>query len=281
MPSIDQSDLKKKDFVTLKNTNTGEVVKVIFPNGIQIGVPGSQNFNSAIVLPNFSSAPDVTENALYAVGGTIYFNGTPISSFNVGNGLKTVAGSVSIDDSVVATVSGTAFTGRISVAKSIDTGRQSLTAGVSTITGSLVARGGPNAASFFGSGSQTVHLIGSGANGSGAGIVFGDYSSTYGVGIFEDTDDTMLLKASGRINIQSRSAVGVNNANPTADFHVGGNAKFDNGLSGSLTNLVDGTSYLIAGSGVSISTGSNGSVTVSGTSLAGDESLVLSTQVFG
>jgi len=38
--------------------------------------------------------------------------------------------------------------------------------------------------------------------------------------------------------------------------------KFYNGLSGSLTQLVDGTSYLIAGAGTSITTGSNGAVTI-------------------
>ena len=44
-----------------------------------------------------------------------------------------------------------------------------------------------------------------------------------------------------------------------------GPVKFNQGLSGSLTNLVDGTSYLIAGSNIGISTGSNGAVTISNT----------------
>ena len=39
--------------------------------------------------------------------------------------------------------------------------------------------------------------------------------------------------------------------------------KVTNGLSGSLTKLVDGTSYLVAGSGVLIATGSTGSITIS------------------
>ena len=40
--------------------------------------------------------------------------------------------------------------------------------------------------------------------------------------------------------------------------------KFNAGLSGSLTNLADGSSYLVAGTGVSIVTGSNGSITING-----------------
>lgn len=43
---------------------------------------------------------------------------------------------------------------------------------------------------------------------------------------------------------------------------VSGQTRFTQGLSGSLTKLTDGTSYLIAGSNITITTGSNGAVTV-------------------
>ena len=48
--------------------------------------------------------------------------------------------------------------------------------------------------------------------------------------------------------------------------------KFFNGLSGSLTHLVDGTSYIIAGAGIDVTTGSNGAITIeaSGGSGTGD-----------
>lgn len=42
-----------------------------------------------------------------------------------------------------------------------------------------------------------------------------------------------------------------------------GPVSFNAGLSGSLTNLIDGSSYLIAGQNIQLSTGSNGSVTIS------------------
>ena len=44
------------------------------------------------------------------------------------------------------------------------------------------------------------------------------------------------------------------------------------GISGSLTKLADGTSYLIAGSSVSITSSSNGAVTISSTAAAGNPS---------
>lgn len=46
---------------------------------------------------------------------------------------------------------------------------------------------------------------------------------------------------------------------------ITGSLRVTNGISGSLTNLQDGTSYLIAGNNVTIFTGSNGSVTISST----------------
>lgn len=77
MPSIEQSTLKKKDFVVVKDGNTGDVIKVIFPNGIQIGA-GVDSFNNGIILTNLSTPPANTTNALYAVDGAVYFNGSAI-----------------------------------------------------------------------------------------------------------------------------------------------------------------------------------------------------------
>lgn len=78
MPNVEQTDLRKKDFVTLKNSITGDVLKVIFPNGIQVGISGTDSFNKGIVLSNTSVPPTETTNALYAVGGDLYFDGSPV-----------------------------------------------------------------------------------------------------------------------------------------------------------------------------------------------------------
>lgn len=49
-----------------------------------------------------------------------------------------------------------------------------------------------------------------------------------------------------------------------------GPVTFSTGLSGSLTRLIDGSPFLIAGQGIDISTGSNGSITISNVGPAGD-----------
>lgn len=51
----------------------------------------------------------------------------------------------------------------------------------------------------------------------------------------------------------------------TGTLSVTDSARFMSGLSGSLTKLPDGTSYLVAGSNVTISSSSNGAVTISAT----------------
>lgn len=53
--------------------------------------------------------------------------------------------------------------------------------------------------------------------------------------------------------------------NGYADFHAG-IVSSQAGFSGSLTKLVDNTDYLIAGVGITLSTGSNGAITISGAS---------------
>ena len=67
-----------------------------------------------------------------------------------------------------------------------------------------------------------------------------------------------------------------------SDFIATGSVKFNSGLSGSLQNLTNGTSYLVAGSNIAITSASNGQVTIAGTDTtytAGD-GLDLSTTTF-
>jgi Collagen triple helix repeat (20 copies) len=72
----------------------------------------------------------------------------------------------------------------------------------------------------------------------------------------------------GKMNIMSDTLVaGKLSVSEGAD--ITGSVKFQNGISGSLTNLADGTSYLVAGVGTTVTSGSNGSVTISGKFLGG------------
>lgn len=80
---------------------------------------------------------------------------------------------------------------------------------------------------------------------------------------------------------QATKRLGLGTSDPKYNLHVVGDAKlgstttttlvasgtgtFLSGLSGSLTRLVDGTSFLIAGDGITLTTGSNGAVTIAST----------------
>jgi len=60
-----------------------------------------------------------------------------------------------------------------------------------------------------------------------------------------------------------------------AQVQVDGYLKANAGISGSLTKLTDGTSYLIAGSNIAITTGSSGAVTISSTATGGGSSAAI------
>ena len=76
--SLPQSEIRKKDFYVIKSQQTGDVLRVIFPNGIQVGLD-SGAFNKGIKLTNQNTAPEDTSNALYVLSGVLYFDGSPIS----------------------------------------------------------------------------------------------------------------------------------------------------------------------------------------------------------
>jgi len=79
----------------------------------------------------------------------------------------------------------------------------------------------------------------------------------------EDNSSILFATGSGRL--------GINTSTPTEALTVYGNISGSGyfsaalGLSGSLTQLVDGTSYMIAGSNVTITSASNGAVTIAST----------------
>jgi hypothetical protein len=68
-----------------------------------------------------------------------------------------------------------------------------------------------------------------------------------------------------QMTIDSTGNVGIGTTTPIHTLSVVGAISASLGLSGSLTQLVDGTSYLIAGSNVTITSASNGAVTIAST----------------
>ena len=78
MANFSQTELHRKDFIVLKNSLSGEIETVVFPNGIQVGM-GAQNFNKGIKLPSSDPPPD-TKSRLYAVTGALYYDGTRVGT---------------------------------------------------------------------------------------------------------------------------------------------------------------------------------------------------------
>ena len=89
MPKIEQSQLRQEDKLVLRNSQNYEVLNVIFPNGIQVGV-GEANYNKGIKLPSSPSIPEDTNLRLYVIDNVLYFNGAVIGS---GGGGGTPGGS--------------------------------------------------------------------------------------------------------------------------------------------------------------------------------------------
>ena len=78
MPKIEQNELLKKDMITVRNGNNGSVLRVVFPNGIKVGLEAS-GFSKGIELPFLADAPASVTNLLYASSGKLYWNGGAIA----------------------------------------------------------------------------------------------------------------------------------------------------------------------------------------------------------
>ena len=74
----------------------------------------------------------------------------------------------------------------------------------------------------------------------------------------------LLNNTATTINLAGGASTALNLGHASATNTILGKTKFSQGLSGSLTQLADGTSYLLAGSGITISSASNGAITIAG-----------------
>lgn len=138
-----------------------------------------------------------------------------------------------------------------------------------TVTGSIYST---NGAEFGGSGLEiSGSLLVSGSTDlNGSLVVSGTVNSTMGFSgsLTKLSDGTSAFVGGNGILITSSSNGPVTSAiDNSVVATISGSAfsgpvKFNSGLSGSLTKLTDGSSYLIAGDNISIVTGSNGSLTI-------------------
>jgi hypothetical protein len=205
--------------------------------------------------------------------------GTGITTFSFDGSSATT---VQVDNSVVATLTGSQFSGPVGVTGSFSTlGPATFNIG---LTGSLTKL--VDGTSYIQGGDNIVVTTGS------KGDVW--VSAIPGAGLAPSAAEYLVLNVTASLsnerrfvpstglsatdggassnytvlvdNTQVPFLTGAQFTGPvsvTGSFSTKGNAFFNAGLSGSLTHLVDGTSFLREGTSISINTGSDGSITIS------------------
>jgi hypothetical protein len=227
--------------------------------------------NGAVTISSTGGGSGAPANAQYvtlATDATL----TDERVLTAGSGISVVDGganstvTLNIDDSVVATVSGTTFTG----ATIHQTGLSGSLTQLADGSSYLIAGSNINITSES-NGSITITSTAAGAGGffssTTVDSIFTTGSTAFvgneAVDSPSDKGTDVFFYVSGALNNTNRALFG-------GDAYVSGTGYFEQGLSGSLTRLLDGSSYLVAGSGIAITTGSNGSVTITNDGTVGD-----------
>jgi len=273
------------DTITIAATDTNTTyVSSDFDHDQLTNFEANEHINWASASAGTVHATNYSDtNTTYTAGDGLDLGGTEFSlDLKSGSGLTITSGELDIDDSVVATLSGSVFSGHVGVTGSLHT-----TAEVSgsilrapALTGSLthledgssylvagtnvqVATGSTGAITISSTDTNTTYSAGTGLDLSGTTFDL-DLKADSGLII----DATELSIDNSKIATLSGSVfsghVGVTGSiHSTAE--ISGSILRAPALTGSLTHLDDGSSYLVAGSNVTITTGSTGAVTIAST----------------
>ena len=192
------------------------------------------------------------------------------TEYTAGTGLDLSTTTFSIDDSIVATISGSQFKAGIGVTGSISTTTFLSAPKIvsSKISGSLTRL--IDGKSYIVGGTNVA--VSSASNGQ---ITLSATNTEYTAGNGLDlstTEFSLDLKSTGGLKIESTEltiddsiVATVSGANFQGNVGATGSIGATLGFSGSLTRLTDGSSYLRAGTNVSITSASNGGITISST----------------
>jgi len=208
--------------------------------------------------------------------------GTGIS---VTDGGANSTATIAINNSVVATISGSTFAGVTKHNAGLSGSLTKLTDGTSYLiagTGTVISTGSSGAVTISSSGTpggSTTQVQYNNADvfAGSSTLTFNNTNNILASLNVSATSVTAsnVVAAASSVNLFNTAATTINFAGAaTSALNIGnslgintisGTIRAPQGVSGSLTKLTDGTSYLIAGTNVTISTGSNGAVTISST----------------
>lgn len=252
------------DIVTASLGFSGSLTRLVdgtayITAGTNIQVVSASNGGITISAPNLAltSAPFVT------IGNDA--NLTSERALTAGTGLSLTDGgansnvTLAINDSVVATVSGTTFTGATRHNAGLSGSLTQLVDGTSYIrSGDYIT------VTSASNGAVTIAGTGIAPVGSAYVTIGSDSTLTNERSL---TAGTGLTLSDAGANSTVTLAVNDSVVATVSGTTFTGATRHNAGLSGSLTQLVDGTSYLIAGTGISITSASNGAVTVTSTAV--------------
>ena len=265
MPKINRNDIVKKPRVDVKHSRSGEIKKVVFPHETQFGIPQESKFLNDVKFHNglTGSLTKLTDGTSYIIAGSnvTILTGSKgqitISSTGGGGG-----GSGDIEGVTAGNgLSGGGTTATVSLALDLN---ELSAADVSVANDSIVIIDNDDSNS---SKKESIVDFISAIASTGLDASSGQLSV--------DVSDFMTNGVNNRVITATGTDALNGEENLTFDgstFSVTGNAFVSTSISGSLlksnfitgslTTLNDGSSYLVAGNDVTITSSSNGSVTI-------------------